>query len=243
MYNIDNFLFSKKEMYLLEHNKQGRSIELAQKSHLFRRKKIYENMHLIDERMFAGGGFFPQLHPYNGSVDFELVSFVDRKKHSGTNEAVHFFLDDYRFRYAVWSNLEKTTESIFRFDYVFTPDFSLWVDLPTEYFNIMNIFRTRYVGAYWQQCGLNVIPTVSWGNANSFHYAFCGLPQHSVLAVCGVGNKHCPASLELWKYAIKQIDKELLPTMIIVFGEEVEIPGINAPIKFVSDYISTHFRK
>lgn len=239
----DCFLFSKKEMYLMEHNKRGRSVALARMPRLTRQKKIYENMHLMDGITFVGEKLFPQMQPYTGDVDFEVVSYIDRNAHDGKNEALHFFLDDYRFRYAVWDNLERTTQSVAKFDYLFTPDLSMWVDLPTEFFNLLSVFRTRYIGAYWQRCGFSVIPTVSWGNANSFSYAFEGLPQHSVLAVCGVGNKHCEARLELWKYAIRRIEEDLSPIMIIVFGEYVEVSGIHTPMKFIPDFISTHFRK
>lgn len=237
------FLFPKKEIYLLDHDKRGRSIELARMPKLARQKRFYENMHLMSGLTFVGKNLFPQMQPYTGDVNFDLVPFVERNKHSGKNEALHFFLDDYRFRNAVWENLEKTTHAIAKFDYVFTPDYSMWVDVPTDFFNKINVFRTRYIGAYWQRCGFNVIPTVSWGDANSISYAFDGLPQHSVLAVCGVGNKRCRASMELWKYAIRCIEQSLSPIMIIVYGEQVEISGIHTPLKFFPDFISTHFRK
>ena len=40
----------------------------------------------------------------------------------------------------------------------------------------------RFVGAYWQTCGLPTIPTASWGALNSFSYCFEGLPCNSIIA-------------------------------------------------------------
>ena len=116
------------------------------------------------------------------------MSYKERAKHDGKNEALHFFLNDSEFRDAVWCNLERITYSISKFDYLYTPDFSLWRDLPTDFYNRENVYRTRFVGAYWQNCGFNVIPTASWGDLASFSYCFEGLPIHSVIAVSGMGN-------------------------------------------------------
>lgn len=236
------FLFPKKEMYLLEHDKRGRSKDLARMPRVARQKRIYENMHLMSGLAFVGKDLFPQMQPYTGSVNFELVSFAERNNHSGKNEALHFFLDDYRFRNAVWEKLEKTTHDIAKFDYVLTPDLSLWVDVPTDFFNKINVFRTRYIGAYWQRCGFNVIPTASWGNMDSFSYCFEGLPDKSVIAVGGMGHNHCPAVKRLWLYALHELEQRKHPTLILIYGEEEELPGMSTPVKFIPCFISRRFR-
>ena len=145
----------------MEHNQNGRSRRFDHIPKQRRRKIIYENMHLIEGMTFTPNLHYPELAPYTGTTDFVSVSFEERNKHDGKNEALHFFLDDYRFRDKVWCSLEKTTISISKFEYVYTPDLSLWRDLPTDFYNRENIYRTRFIGAYWQKCGYNVIPTAS----------------------------------------------------------------------------------
>lgn len=105
------------------------------------------------------------------------------------------------------------------------------------------VYMTRFVGAYWQQvCGYDVIPTVSFGNADSLKFSLWGLPSGSVLAVCGVGVNHSRQARERWDYALRHIEKVLSPILIIVYGPETSVPGLHTPIQFIPDYITTHFR-
>lgn len=240
---IENTLFTRKEMYVMEHTKNGRSTIIENLSVKKRRKTMHENMHLMEGMTFTSGNHFPQLAPYTGTVDFELVAYNDWKKNTGVNQALHFFLDDYRFRNQLWYNLDQTTFAIRNYDYYFTPDFSMWVDLPTDFYNKESVFRTRFVGALWQQkCGYNVIPTGSWGNRDSFRYCFEGLPENSVIAVCGTGHHHCSAAEMLFNYALRELEDQKNPTLILVYGEEEDIPGLSTPVKFLPCFIQKKFK-
>lgn len=232
-------LFSRKEMYIMEHSENGSS----KKAPTRQPKKInYENMHLIDGMQFTRKHQFPQMQSYTGATDFQTTAYSERMKNSGHNQAVHFFLDDYRFANAVWHRLEKTTFALRKFDYLFTPDFSMWRNLPTSFYNYENVFRTRFVGAYWQLCGFNVIPTVSWGDLDSFAYSFEGLPSESVVAVSGMGNRRNHNSFCRWCNGLRRLEKEKSPIKIIVYGGEVEVSDFHTQLEFIPDYISKHFR-
>ena len=172
----------------MEHTASGQFLETAQIPKRYKRKQIYDNMHLMKGMTFTTVLRYPQMAAITEISDFTCIPYTERNKYEGKNQTVHFFLDDHRFRNAVWCNLEHTTFSLRKFDYYFTPDLSLWKDLPTDFYNRQNIYRTRFVGAYWQKCGYNVIPTASWGGLNSFAYCFEGLPSNSIIAVSGMGN-------------------------------------------------------
>ena len=115
-------LFTTKDLYVMEHTENGRSRRFDHIPKCQRRKKIHENMHLMEGMTFTSNPGYPQMSPYTGTTDFISVSY----------------------------------------------DLSLWRDLPTDFYNRENVFRTRFVGAYWQICGYSVIPTASWGNLSSF---------------------------------------------------------------------------
>ena len=242
MTDFDN-LFTKKQLYLMECQKREYNQIPKRRNSARERMLTFNNMHLTEGMTFTPTHHFPIIEPYTGSTDFELYAYSRRKGLSGENQALHFFAYDCTFDNAVWRNLESTTYNVRNFDYLFTPDYSLYVDEQLTHQNIEFTYRTRFAGAYWQQCGFNVIPTASWGNANSFSYSLEGLPKGSVLAVCGTGNKRCASSFELWKYAIRRIEAELLPIVILVYGEPVEVSGIHTPLKFIPDHISKTFRK
>lgn len=236
-------LFTEKDIYLMEHDTRGRFIGLSLLPLKQRRKKIHENMHLLNGMTFTQDLHYPQMNPYTGSTDFVNVSYKERTKHVGKNEALHFFLNDFEFRDAVWENLEYTTLSISKFDYVYTPDLTLWRDLPTDFYNRENVYRTRFIGAYWQKCGFNVIPTASWGDMASFTYCFEGLPMHSVIAVSGMGNRKSEEAFNRWCYGIRRLEDAKEPILIIVYGEEVEVQGLHTELKFVPCFIQERLRK
>lgn len=238
----ESCLFDRKEMYFMEHTIKGESLRLANIPAKKRRKMTYENMQLMSGMVFTSNLHYPKISPYIGETDFTPVSYTERNKHSGKNEALHFFLDDYRFRSAVWYNLDRTTYSIGKYDYVFTPDLSLWRDLPTDFYNKENVFRTRFIGAYWQSCGYSVIPTASWGDLSSFSYCFEGLPTHSVIAISGMGNRKSEDAFNRWCYGIRRLEEAVSPIMIIVYGEEVDVQGIHTPLKFIPCFIQERLR-
>lgn len=235
-------IFSNKELYRMEHTPKGMSIRTAMIPKYQRRKVIYDNMHLMEGMTFTMTHSFPQMLPYNGNIDFELVSFSERKGHSGRKEALHFFLDDWRFRNSMWCNLECTIYNISHFDYLFCPDFSLWRNLPTEFCNMQNTYRTRFVGLFCQLRGFNTIPTYSFGGLSSFSYCLEGLPCHSIIAVCGLSNRKDLQAYNIWCYALRRLEEEKHPTLILVYGPEIDIPNLHTPVKFLKDFISKRFR-
>lgn len=239
----ENFLFTRKERYVMEHTRKGKSLILANVPERRRRKMTYENMYLMSDMTFTTNLHYPQMASYTGNTDFISVPYEERNKHNGKNEAVHFFLDDYRFRNAVWYNLEHTTYFLSKFDYVYTPDLSLWKDLPTDFYNKENVYRTRFIGAYWQQCGYNVIPTASWGDLASFSYCFEGLPTHSVIAVSGMGNRRSEDAFNRWCYGLRRLEEAVLPSLIMIYGEEVDVQGLHTPLKFIPCFIQERLRK
>lgn len=240
--NNQNFLFPRKEMYIAEHKSNGANTVTAAIPERQKRKMMYDNMHLMEGMEFTPKHQFPQMKAYNGNTDLIFIPYNQRNKYDGNNQAVHFFLNDYMFRTAVWCNLEHTTFSLRKFDVLLTPDLSLWKDIPTDYYNKQNIFHTRFIGAYWQICGYSVIATASWGGLDSFEYCFEGLPENSVIAVSGMGNRKNSSSFNLWCYGLRRLEEAKHPSLILIYGQHVEIPDLNTPVQFIPDFITTRLR-
>lgn len=234
-------LFTAKEIYKISCTNNGKLLELASLSKSRRKKREENNMHLTDGMIYSEPNGFPILKPYNGTVDLSFQPFTKHRKLEGKGVALHFFMDDYKFSTACNSNLERTTFSLSKFDCLLTPDYSLYVDMPKE-MNRHNIFLSRFAGAFWQNCGFDVIPTASWSDVDSFDYCFEGLPSNSVIGVCGTGVKWCHASYQLWQYGMRTMEERISPTNIIVYGSDLEVPGLHTPIKFIQDNITKHHR-
>ncbi|MDE5883920.1 MAG: DUF4417 domain-containing protein [Oscillospiraceae bacterium] len=103
----------------------------------------------------------------------------DHAKHR--NRMVHFFLYDYLFE-KVWLNPENFVKMLFPYRGLLSPDFSMYIEMPSA-IQLYNTFRNRWCGAYFAEKGLRVIPTVSWGEENSFDFCFEGIEKGSAVAV------------------------------------------------------------
>lgn len=239
--DLNDGLFPPKEMYLCSCSTRGKLPLNAGKSAHYRRKAEYENLHLTDGMTFSHPNGFPILKPYNGNVDFTAIPFDRRNSLSGSGKFVHFFADDYKWAYNLWRNLEQAIYGLRKFDGIFAPDYSMYVDLPKA-FNISQQYKSRFIGAYAQNIGYNVVPTASCGDADSLEYCFEGLPKNSVIGMCGTGlESH--SHREHWEYAVRALEEMKSPSMIIVYGQPTKVCGIHTEIRFIEDNISKFHRK
>lgn len=117
------------------------------------------NLPLLQKVRTVGRYDMPMLAKQDVTTPDTLMGFnyaTGKKtvKHCG----IHFFIDDYQFQ-RVWNQPDRYIAPLKRFQCVLTPDFSTYMDMP-EAMRIYNVFRSRLIGAYWQSCGLKVIPTL-----------------------------------------------------------------------------------
>jgi hypothetical protein len=130
--------------------------------------------------------------------------------------ALHGFRDDYRLE-ALWSRPLKTIGGLKPFGSVLTPDFSLYRDWPYAV-QLWNTYRSRWLGAWWQEQGLRVIPTVSWSSPQSYEFCFLGLPQNSVVAIASVMIKRDRVACRLFSWGFEAMLRALQPQLILCYG-------------------------
>lgn len=148
--------------------------------------------------------------------DIELVACSDtRTKDNETNKkkGVHFFVDDYRFS-GIYNNPERTLNRYSQYRFLLTPDFSTYADMDL-WRQLESVAKNRWVGAYWQNKGLTVIPTVSWSDARSFEFCFDGIERNGIVAVGMIGCKHSRLG---FMRGYNEMLEHLQPKKIIVFG-------------------------
>lgn len=228
-------LFSNKELYIAEHTKDGGLARLRAMKKSDRAKLTLNNMHLVNNIPFST--YFPLINSFNESVDgFGFIPYHKWRQVDSTNTILHFFEEDYLFDEAIWDKLEPSTWKLRDFAIRIGPDFSMWQNVH-ESFNFVNTLRSRVVTAYWQKNGFPTIPVVSWGTLQSLRYCLDGLPRNSVLAVCGTGLKK-PENFNLWCEAMQYIEKELQPTMFLIYGEPYDLPMLRTSVKYIQPQTS-----
>lgn len=149
-----------------------------------------------------------------------LIGFNYAKTSKDKDCGVHFYVDDYQFE-RIWSYPEKYLEALSEYECILSPDFSLYMDMPMP-MKIWNVYRSRFIGAYYQQHGITVIPTISWAEPETFEFCFSGIPKGSVVSVSTVGVKEDEQAMETWKHGMDEMIKVIEPSVIIEYGGHLE---------------------
>ena len=186
----------------------------------YRETKNYEN---LQRRIFDGVGAYgiPAIEPEHFSGDCNFISFNYAKTtKDGTGKGVHFFIDDYQFN-RLWNNIDTYIPILSRFDWVMTPDFSTYTDFPKA-IQIYNHYRKHWVGAYLQEAGVRVIPTISWSTPDSFAWCFDGEPDGGTVAVSSVGCMNSVEKRRLFLAGYTEMVSRLHPGSIIFYGDVPE---------------------
>ena len=130
---------------------------------------------------------------------------------------VHFFIDDYLFQRA-WHDPPRYALFLRSFPAVMTPDFSMFADYPRAV-QIYNHWRKHQLGAYWQQTGMTVIPSIGWIGRDSYNWCFDGEPVGGTVAVSSVGTQKSKEGRRLFLDGYNEMMARLMPSKIIFFGE------------------------
>lgn len=183
----------------------------------YKHTRNYEN---LERRIFDGVGEYgiPQLEFTHFSGPCEFIGFnYAISENNRKDKGVHFFLDDYQFN-RLWTNIDRYVPMLREFRYVMTPDFSTYTDFPKA-IQIYNHYRKHWCGAYLQEYGVNVIPTISWSTPDSYEWCFDGEPVGGTVAVSSQG---CVMSMEkkrLFLQGYNAMCERLEPESIIFYGK------------------------
>lgn len=183
----------------------------------FRQTRFWEN---CEKRIFDGVGKY-DIPEIQGMYDVDEISdfigwnYALKEKHP-EDKAVHFFVDDYQFN-RLWTNPDAYLEKLRRFQYVFAPDFSPYADFPKAV-QVFNHFRKHWIGAYLQENGVRVIPTVTWSYPPSYDFCFDGEPKNSVVAISSVGCMKSKRNKQMLIDGYNEMVKRLEPSCIIFYG-------------------------
>lgn len=83
-----------------------------------------------------------------------------------------------------------------------------------------------------QMHGIDVIPTISWSDKDSFEWCFDGEPVGSVVAVSSVGCMNSRKRKGLFMNGYRKMMERLKPTTVIFYGKILnECEGNIIPIK------------
>lgn len=182
---------------------------------MYKQQRNYEN---LNKYIFDGVGKYgiPAIKPEQFTVDnwisFNFAKSCDEPEKHG----IHFFIDDYQF-IRLWTNPDAYLAMLGRFQAVCTPDFSTYTDFPMA-IQLYNHYRKHWLGAYWQQNGVKVIPTISWSDESSFDWCFDGEPVGGMVAVSSVGTQQNKRATRLFELGYQEMMNRLKPSAVVMYG-------------------------
>lgn len=161
--------------------------------------------------------------PSINATQYDFCDFIDYKNcksirdEEKKNVGIHFFIEDYHFL-SLWNRPDKYISILSKFKYVLAPDFSLYRDFPKA-LQIFNHYRKQWLSKYYQEAGINIIPTVSWSDESSYEWCFLGVPRKSIVAISSVGTQKSGESKELFIKGYEKMLEILEPDKIIFYGK------------------------
>lgn len=187
----------------------------------FHRENTYKeyNLEMVDLERTTGFYQMPVLEKCTYIPD-DLIGFNYMLSSKNKNVGIHCFVDDYQFE-RLWNNPYKYIDKILEYDVFLTPDFSLYMDMPMA-MKIWNVYRSRLIGQFLQNAGMDVIPTISWAEAETFDFCFDGIEQGSVVAVSTIGVKNSECAMQIWRQGMDEMIKRINPSAILVYGGKVD---------------------
>lgn len=204
----------------------------------------YRTSDLFLRNQFEGTGEFniPLIPKSNFSneelLDLLLIGF-DQIKNDENNfdRMVHFFLYDYKFE-SIWNKPNAYVEKLKKYKAALSPDFSMYIEM-NRTLQLYNTFRNRWCGAYLASKGIKVIPTVNWGNEDTFDFCFEGIEKGNIVAVSTYmvqeHNNHSDQK-EFFMKGYNEMLRRIEPSKIICYSEP--FPEMQGDIIYVNYELS-----
>lgn len=134
-------------------------------------------------------------------------------------KGLHFFLDDYQFE-RVWASPDRYLDLLSRFDYVIAPDFSQYGNWPGA-LNLYNHYRKMWCAAYWQECGIRVVPYVIY-REDLAAWALDGIPANAPICMSSVSDMNKKQRVSQLREEVEYVLGTLRPSQLLWYGAAPE---------------------
>lgn len=268
---LNNLTEQQKKAYILAHNKLNMEtgfndeilvdelnsiLDFNMEDFGFNVNKILDNIFAPNERQRTNDTYnldlvdvknstnnFWQMPVINNDnyIPKDIIGFNYAKTSKEKNVGIHFYLDDYQFE-RVWNKPEDYTEILKQYDCIFSPDFSLYLDMPMP-MKIWNIYRSRQIGQHYQNQGIKVIPTLSWAEKETFDFCFEGVPKGSIVSISTIGVKRNKEAMQTWKDGVDELIKRIKPSTILIYGGKLDYDYGNINVIYYENKVTERMKK
>lgn len=203
-----------------------------------------ENILNLGKAQYEGVGKYdiPQLDPVYELPEIEewigfnyVLSDTDPY-----GKGVHFFLDDYQFE-RVWNNPEAYVDKLRQYAAVATPDFSPYADMPMAT-QIFNHYRKHWVGRFWQNAGVIVIPTIRASvDPRSLEWFLDGEPRGGIVMFSSMWSKQGTLLADTDEYRI--MCEAIKPKKVFCYGTNADATWRDTEIEYIQTFTRKRFNQ
>ena len=198
------------------------------------------NSELLENAFFDGHLEIPKLKkPKEIIIPKGLIPFSQREKSRDFSEFVVFYEHDVNFG-DILREPQRFVEDIRRFQGMMTVDCSLYRDMPLAA-QIINTYRNRTIGHYFQTQGIYVVPSVRWSDDRSYtdwylpeKFAFLGVPKESIVSIGTYGCVRGKENRSYFQAGLEAMLDELRPKVVVVYGPDSD--EIFAPYRHKAEF-------
>lgn len=174
---------------------------------------------------FTGLFEFPELHGLKKDIEFSgMIPFRELDKSEEHAECVCFYQNDPLFADVIVA-CDEFIDELAKFPCVLTPDCSLYRDMPLA-LQIANVYLSRLIGHYCEECSLDVLPGIRWGDERSYAdelfagtpFAFIGIPKGTPVAIGSYGCVKNKENRYHFKAGLGAMLDVLEPPKVYVYG-------------------------
>lgn len=181
-------------------------------------KDVFNAMML--ENAFYEGNLELPIIKGTKEIPVGLIPFSRIKKSEEYEKWIHFYEYDQIIE-RLWNYPYKYLPYLKKFKGVILPDFSLFEDMPLL-MQMYNILRSRMVGNWLQNNGVNVIVNMRYGDHRTYKICCIGAPKNSTIAIGTHGSMKSRESREILEKGLLFIFNNLQPNTLIVYGTASE---------------------
>ena len=163
---------------------------------------------------------FPEVETSPDFTAKDLTPFHTSKNKTIEDNAIHFFIDDYKFE-QIWTRPRDFIIAFRNYGNIVAPTFSVWVNQPYA-LNVFNMYRSRWCTRFYQEFGINVLVDVRWNDESSYDYMFSGIKKHSPVIVNTVGT-HYVDNRKMFVDGFEEMLRRIEPSKLYVYGEHMPV--------------------
>lgn len=135
-------------------------------------------------------------------------------KYNNGDKLILFFRDDIHLE-KYWSQPIKNIGLLQSAYAVATPDFTVHPQMQfPEYLH--QIYKNRWLGCFWQECGIRAVPTVGWTTSEWDDLSFSGIEKGSVVVISTLGSK---SDKKYFMRGYNEMISRIAPPLVIVYGD------------------------